>query len=81
MLKHAIHNDGIGNSLTSLVFDDVYDSKKLYKEDVIPNRLKTCPMLEELTLPQHVMRDSDLTVSPTSIIHRKSRSSSFAHSP
>lgn len=52
---------GICGSLTSLVFDDVYDSKKLSKEDAIPNLLKACPNLEQLVAPADLFRERSLS--------------------
>jgi len=52
---------GICSSLTSLVFDDVYGSKKLHKEDAVPNLLKLCPNLEELVAPPSLMQDRNLS--------------------
>lgn len=52
---------GICSSLTSLVFEDVDGSKKLYKEDAVPNLLKVCPNLEEFLAPPSLLLERSLS--------------------
>ena len=56
-----LSTSGICSSLTSLIFDDVSGSRKLHKDDAIPNLLKACPNLEELVLPPSLLIYRDLS--------------------